>query len=164
MTSLDSVLVGREIVEMPRPRSSPAFNPLGTRRAPTLDGYRAASGRWIATGDSARMNRFDWAALVASVRLGDFAIPITARMDYEVAEDALLFTFSFRTKDVKGGFPTTIANRRRLACGDAFSMSRGQADDFLRREIRDIVLHELAEFLTIGGRREDPHADENRFP
>lgn len=128
------------------------------------EGYRAAGGRWIATGDSALMTMFDWEGLVASVRLGDFAIPITVRMDHEVMGDTLLFDFSFRTKDVKGGFPTTIASKRRLACGDALSMSRGVADDFLRREIREIVLHELAEFLVIGGRREDPHADENRYP
>lgn len=119
---------------------------------PTPVSKRSVYGR-------ARALSFDgWKWLVETIDLGRFPIPIKVALDRDSAMMTIKIMFCAYVQDVLEPIKRiTIAKDAALSYDEAFSMSYGVASAFIRRQIQDFVLHELAEHLWIGGEREDPH-------
>jgi hypothetical protein len=111
------------------------------------------------------MSPYAWEWMIRSIDLGQFPILVTVELDHRRDLKTFDIVLLFRSRDVEEPHrPITIKSVKRLSYDEAFSMPPAAALGFLRREIRTAVLHELDEWLWIGGEREDPHAYDERKP
>lgn len=102
---------------------------------------------------SNRRPEVDWVALVAKVDLSGFPVPITIRLEPGRWETTIVF--SMRVKDRTTGKEGPLLS---LNVPPSWIADERAGLDWLRRMLRDFVLHELDECLLFGGVRVfDPH-------
>lgn len=104
------------------------------------------------------MTPTEWRALGASVSLGAFPLAYEVTCAPHVSGGLEIRIVHTNALDVKTGFPTRIFNVEILSEWQADNMTLMDAQDYLRKRLQDAVLHELDEFLSIGGHRWNPHA------
>lgn len=105
-------------------------------------------------------------ALVRSMSMGRYPIAMTFRASPSYLGDGVAIGLGYSSPDATSsdGAPIAVAAGETVESFMIEHMTEDHAIDFLRQFVRRAVLHEMDEFLVIGGKRWDPHEHERAKP